>query len=136
MLSRYQESPGKHAGIKTSASSGNIHKGAASTDTAEHCLQMRVFTGRRGPLHISQIGAPGHTHIAVTPGLPGNPGKGIVPVLHFVVHGQPFAFAVLPAPYILDHHGIAPLDKTKITGNAHGFSIWGADQHGGNLLGS
>ena len=127
MLSGDEEGPGEHTGIKAAASSRNIHEGTAGTDIAEHGFQMRIAAGRRCPLDIAQVGTSGHADAAVAPGLAGNPVQRVVTVLDFIVHGEPFAFAVFPAADILDHHGVAALYKTIVRGCANGFSIRGTN---------
>ena len=113
-LSGYGKCPRQHAGIEAPAPSRHIHKGTSGADAAEHGLQMRIAAGRSRPLDISQVRPSGHGRIPVAPGLSGDPIQRVVPVLHLIVHGQPFAFAVLPAPDILDHHAEASLYEAVI----------------------
>ena len=93
---------------------------------------MGIFAGRSRPLDVTQVRAAGHGHLPVAPLLIRDPVEGVVAVLHLIVHGKPLAFAVLPAPHVLDHHGVAPLHIPVIRLCSNPFSVGRPYQHSGD----
>ena len=93
---------------------------------------MGIFAGRSRPLDVAQVRASGHGHLPVAPLLICDPVEGIVTVLHLIVHGKPLAFAVLPAPHVLDHHSVAPLHIPVIRLCSDPFSVGCPHQHSGD----
>src|SRR5699024_8964807 len=76
-----------------------------------------------------QIGTACHAYLAVAPWLSRDPVQGVVSVFYLKMLGQPFSCAVFPASGILDHYGIASLDKTPVDFCTAGFSIGSPDQN-------
>ena len=60
------------------------------------------------PLDHTDIAHPGHPHLAVAPGLFGDPFDGVIAIPSLVYEGLPFALGVVSSPAVLDRHHIAP----------------------------
>ena len=90
---------------------------------------MRVATGRRGPLHIAEIGSARHAHLSITERLGGDPVQGIVTIFDFIVLRHPFAGTVLTSSGILYDDRIASLQEAVILILVFPLTIWSTYQN-------